>query len=166
MTTLKYRDPAEILLGEGSYRYGGRWNAIGCFCAVYGSTDDAVALAESKANALYANLPYPFREPRLIVAAELSLSRVVDLTAAETLNALGVTEEELRCEDWRQLQEQAFESFAQALGRAAFTTKAEGLIARSARVKDGTNVVYFPENRASGSEVWVWEARKLRQDEA
>jgi RES domain-containing protein len=165
VTTLKYRHPAEILLGEGSYRYGGRWNSIGSFRAVYGSTDDVVALNESKANALYANLPYPFREPRLIVAVEMSLSHVVDLTASGTLKALGLTQEDLCREDWRKVQEQRRESFTQALGRAAFATKAEGLLARSARVKGGTNVVYFPENKASGSEVWVWEARKLRADE-
>jgi RES domain-containing protein len=165
------RDDAEVppsggdSFGEGSYRYGGRWNSIGSFRAVYGSTDDVVALNESKANALYANLPYPFREPRLIVAVEMSLSHVVDLTASGTLKALGLTQEDLCREDWRKVQEQRRESFTQALGRAAFATKAEGLLARSARVKGGTNVVYFPENKASGSEVWVWEARKLRADE-
>jgi RES domain-containing protein len=37
VTTLKYRDP-RILFGEGSYRNGGRWNAIESFRAVYGST--------------------------------------------------------------------------------------------------------------------------------
>ena len=67
VTTLKYRDPGVVLFGEGSYRNGGRWNAIESFRAVYGSVDDVVALKESKANAQYANLPYPFREPRLVV---------------------------------------------------------------------------------------------------
>ena len=28
VTTLKYPDPQEIVSGAGSYRYGGRWNAI------------------------------------------------------------------------------------------------------------------------------------------
>jgi RES domain-containing protein len=161
VTILKYRDPREILLGEGSYRYGGRWNAIGSFRAVYGSTDDVVALAESKANADYANLPYPFREPRLVVAADVSLCRVVDLTGVETLKALAVSEDELRREDWRKVQEQGFESFTQALGRALFKTKAEGLIARSARTKNGINIAYFPENRLPGSKVQLWEAQGL-----
>ncbi|HEU5313712.1 MAG TPA: RES family NAD+ phosphorylase [Candidatus Udaeobacter sp.] len=160
LTTLKYRDPSEILLGEGSYRYGGRWNAMGSFRAVYGSTDDVVALAESKANADYAKLPYPFREPRLVIAADISLGRVLDLTALETLKALEVTDEELRREDWRKVQEQGFESFTQALGRAAFSAKAEGLLARSVRVKDGINVVYFPQNKARESEVRLWEPQQ------
>ena len=133
VTTLKYRDPRIILFGEGSFRNGGRWNAIGSFRAVYGSTDAVVALAESEVNAKYANLPYPFRETRLVVAVEVALARVVDLTAAKNLEVLGVTEEELRREDWRKVQEQGFESLTQALGRALFAGKAEGLLARSAR---------------------------------
>jgi len=28
VATLKYPDPQEIVSGAGSYRYGGRWNAI------------------------------------------------------------------------------------------------------------------------------------------
>jgi RES domain-containing protein len=160
VTTLKYRDPREILRGEGSYRNGGRWNAIESFRAVYGSIDALVALAEQEASAKYANLPYPFRETRLVVAIDLDLVRFIDLTVGENLEKLGVTEEELR-EDWRKVQEQGFESFTQALGRALFEVKAEGLVARSARVENGINVAYFPENKQRGSNVRLPEARQL-----
>jgi len=162
VTTLKYRDPRIILFGEGSFRNGGRWNAIGSFRAVYGSTDAVVALAESEVNAKYANLPYPFRETRLVVTVEVALARVVDLTAAKNLEVLGVTEEELRREDWRKVQEQGFESLTQALGRALFAGKAEGLVARSARVERGINIGYFPQNKQRGSEVRLCEAQELR----
>jgi len=161
VTTLKYRDPREILRGEGSFRNGGRWNGIESFRAVYGSIDAVVALAEQQASAKYANLPYPFRETRLVVAIDLDLVRIIDLTVAENLEKLSVTEEELR-EDWRKVQEQGFESFTQALGRALFEAKAEGLMARSARVENGINVVYFPENKRRGSSVRLPEARQLR----
>ena len=120
-----------------------------------------VALAEQQASAKYANLPYPFRETRLAVAIDLDLVRIIDLTVAENLEKLSVTEEELR-EDWRKVQEQGFESFTQALGRALFEAKAEGLMARSARVENGINVVYFPENKRRGSSVRLPEARQLR----
>jgi len=161
VTTLKYRDPREILRGEGSFRNGGRWNGIESFRAVYGSIDAVVALAEQQASAKYANLPYPFREKRLVVAIDLDLVRIIDLTVAENLEKLSVTEEELR-EDWRKVQEQGFESFTQALGRALFEAKAEGLMARSARVENGINVVYFPENKRRGNSVRLPEARQLR----
>ena len=162
VTTLKYRDPRIILFGEGSYRNGGRWNAIESFRAVYGSTEATVALAEQQANATYANLPYPFREPRLIVALDIELSRVIDLTVDATLEALAIMDEELQREDWRKVQEQGFESFTQALGRAVFAAKGEGLVARSARVENGINVAYFPENKAGNSKVRLWEAQQLR----
>ena len=161
VTTLKYRDPSEILRGEGSYWYGGRWNAIQTFRAVYGSTQAAVALAEQEASAKYANLPYPFLETRLVVALAVDLVRVVDLTSQENLKAVGVTEEELR-EDWRKVQEQGIESFTQALGRALFMAKAEGLIALSARVEKGINIVYFPQNEELKSKVSLYEAQELR----
>jgi RES domain-containing protein len=162
VTTLKYREPRIILLGEGSYRNGGRWNAIESFRAVYGSVDDVTALKESKANAEYANLPYPFRETRLIVAVDVSLLRVVDLTASDTLRALDVTEEELHTEDWRKVQEQGFESLTQALGRAVFEARGEGLLAFSARVAKAINVAYFPQNKLRGSEVRLCQAQELR----
>ena len=161
VTTLKYRDPREILRGEGSYRNGGRWNAIESFRAVYGSIDAVVALAEQEAIAKYANLPYPFRETRLVVAIDIDLVRIMDLTVDENLEKLGVTEKELR-EDWRKVQEQGFESFTQALGRALFGAKAEGLVAGSARVENGINIAYFPENKQRGSSVRLPEARQLR----
>ena len=162
ITTLKYAGARAVLYGEGSYCHGGRWNTIGSFRAVYGSTEDVVALAESKINAEYANLPYPFREPRLIVAIEVELSHVIDLTADKTLEILGVSEKELRREDWRKVQEQGFESLTQALGRAIFEAKGEGLLARSTRVKNGINVAYFPENKSRGSKVRLHEAQQLR----
>jgi RES domain-containing protein len=161
VTTLKYAGARTILYGEGSYRNGGRWNTIGSFRAVYGSTEDMVALSESKVTAEYANLPYPFREPRLVVALDVELSRVIDLTADATLEILGVSDEELRREDWRKVQGQGFESFTQALGRAIFAAKAEGLLARSARVENGINVAYFPERKSRGSKVRLWEAQQL-----
>src|SRR5690242_10556347 len=85
VTTLRYRDPRIIIFGEGSYRNGGRWNAIGSFRAVYRSVDAVVALSEQQATAQYANLPYPLRETRLVVALEVVLDRVVDLTNPKVL---------------------------------------------------------------------------------
>lgn len=162
VTTLKYRDTRIIMFGEGSYRNGGRWNAIESFRAVYGSIDAVVALAEQKVNANYANLSYPFRETRLVVAVDVNLARVVDLTNATTLETVGVTGEELRLEDWRKVQEQGFESVTQALGRALFESKAEGLIVHSARIENGINIAYFPENKVKTSKVRLPEAQKLR----
>ena len=161
VTTLDYPSPKSILLGQGSFLHGGRWNAIGSFRAVYGSTEDTVAVAESRATADYAQVSWPFRTPRLLVAIELSLQAMLDLTAASIRAKLGLALDELREEDWRKVQEEGRESFTQAIGRAAFANGGEGLLVPSARVAAGVNVVYFPENRRATSRVTVLEAEKL-----
>ncbi|HEX4667846.1 MAG TPA: RES domain-containing protein [Chthoniobacterales bacterium] len=161
VTTLDYPNPRSILLGQGSYLHGGRWNAPDSFRAVYGSTEDTVAVAESRATADYAHVPWPFRNPRLLVAIELSLQSVLDLGRAEVRRKLGLRAEELGAEDWRRLQEQGEESLTQAMGRAAFTEGGEGMLVPSARVRGGVNVVYFPENQRATSKVTVLESEKL-----
>ena len=161
VTTLDYPSPAAILSGQGSFLHGGRWNAPGSFRAVYGSTTDVIAVQESGATASYAGIPLPFKTPRLLVAIELSLQRVLDLSDADALGRLELTVDELRVEDWRKVQAEGFESFTQALGRAAFETGASGLLVPSARVPSGVNVVYFPENRTTAEEAKVCEPEKL-----
>lgn len=161
VTTLDYPRPRDLLTGQGSFLYGGRWNAPGAFRAVYGSTADVVAVQESRANAEYAGIPLPFRTPRLLVVVELALRKVLDLTAPEALDELSVTAEELRAEDWRKVQAEGFESFTQSLGRAAFESGATGLLVPSARVSDGVTVVYLPENKTGADQASVCEGEKL-----
>ena len=161
VTTLDYPTAKSILLGQGSFLYGGRWNAIGSFRAVYGSTEDTVAVAESCATADYANVPVPFRAPRLLVAIDFSLQAVLNLCAPDVLQRLGVNAHDLRTEDWRKVQELGVESLTQAIGRAVFANGGEGLLVPSARVNGGVNVVYFPENRRPGSRAQVLESEKL-----
>jgi len=160
-TTLEYPRAEEILMGQGSFLHGGRWNAIGSFRAVYGSTSDVVAVAESRATADYAGIPHPFRTPRLLVTIELDLAKVLNLSHLETLHALELSSDELRLEDWRKVQEHGDESLSQAIGRACFEEGANGLLVPSARVREGVNVVYFPENQLNKSEAKVCEAEKL-----
>ncbi|MDQ6859799.1 MAG: RES family NAD+ phosphorylase [Verrucomicrobiota bacterium] len=160
-TTLDYPKAEQILSGEGSFLNGGRWNAIRSFRAVYGSTSDVVAVAESRATASYAGIPYLFRTPRLLVTIEFELARVLDLTNPEIAGVFDATSEEFRLEDWRKVQSAGDESATQALGRACFDAGANALLVSSARVPDGINVVYFPENHSGVAEAFVCEPGKL-----
>jgi RES domain-containing protein len=122
-----------------------------------------VAVAESRATADYADVPWPFRTPRLLVAIELSLQAVLDLTRPEVLGKLDLSAAELRAEDWRRVQETGQESLTQMIGRAVFTQGGEGMLVPSARVSGGVNVAYFPENQRTSSRVTVLEADKLER---
>lgn len=140
--TIDFPMPKHVLGGEGAYKRGGRWNRPG-IAAVYGSTNDVTALEESKANDRYYGLVT--KTPRLVVAIDAQLVGVLDLTSAGMRRALGVTLDELAEEDWRKLLEAGQESLSQALGRAAAAVGASGLLAKSAVVRQGVNVVVFPK---------------------
>lgn len=102
-----------------------------------------------------------FRTPRLLVAIELSLGAVLDLTNGATRARLGLTLGALKEGDWRKMQEEKRESLTQKIGRAVFSEEGEGLLVPSARVPDGVNLVYFRENHRHASRVKVLESEKL-----
>lgn len=158
--TVEFPTPEEVLSGLGAKQRGGRWNPPGV-TALYGSTTDATALEESKTNDRYFGIVN--RSPRLVVAVEATLGRVLDLTSAAVRRQLGVTVAELMAEDWRKLLEAGRESFTQALGRAAFQAGASGILARSAVAPAGVNVVVFSSNLGKGESVAVVEGEKLRR---
>ncbi len=161
VTTLRYAHAEDILSGEGSYQFGGRWNAPGSVRAVYGSLSDVAAVAESRSMADYAGIPYPFRTPRLLVAIEFDLARVVKLTDPISCAALEFLLDEASQEDWRRLDEDGLESLTQAFGRACFDSGLNGILAPSARVPDAVNVVYFPGNRTGPTEAVICESEQL-----
>ncbi len=162
VTSLDYPNPKSILLGEGSFRYGGRWNARGSFRAVYGSTTDLVAVAESRANAEYAGIPYTIRTPRLLIAIEFDLSEVLDLTSSVTQRLVGLAPEEMQ-EDWRKVQNDDRESVTQAFGRAATDAGVNAILVPSARIAGGVNIAYFPENKTRQGEAEVCEPGRLER---
>ena len=136
-------------------------HAPGSFRAVYGSTTDVVAVAESRATADYAGIPYPFRTPRLLVTIELDVPRALDLTSLAAQQAFGFTLAEMCGEDWRKSHEAGLESVTQAFGRALFESGLNAALVPSARVPEGVNVVYFPENKSGSEDAQVCESEKL-----
>ena len=107
-------------------------------------------------------MPFPFRTPRLLVTLELNLEKVIDLTQPVTLRLLELAADEFRLEDWRKVQAQGCESLSQCFGRAVFESGANALLAPSARVPGGINVVYLPENHCRMNEAKVLRAGKAR----
>jgi RES domain-containing protein len=139
--TVDFPAPKDVLSGEGARQHGGRWNPPGQ-ATLYGSTKDATALEECKANDRYYGVVT--KGPRLLVAIEARLTRVLDLTMPAMRRNMGVTLAELASEDWRKLLAAGRESLTQAVGRAVVASGGSGLLVRSSAVPRGVNVVMFP----------------------
>jgi RES domain-containing protein len=139
--TVDYPKAKDVLSGKGAAWRGGRWNPPG-LPTIYGSTTDTTALEECKANDRYYGVVT--KSPRLLIAIEVQLTRVLDLTDPGVRRALDLTVAELAAEDWRKLSAAGKESFTQVLGRVVAETGGSGLLARSASVKRGVNVAVFP----------------------
>jgi RES domain-containing protein len=155
--SISYPNPNDVLSGDGARDRGGRWNAPGV-AAIYGSTTDDTALEECKANDRY--YAVETKGPRLLVAVEAKLVGMLDLTGPTIRRSLSATLKELAAEDWRKFLQAGKESTTQALGRAAAASRASGLLARSAAVPQGINVVVFPRAHQADQMVVV-EADKL-----
>jgi RES domain-containing protein len=157
--TVDFPTARDVLSGDGARTHGGRWNSPG-IAALYGSTTDTTALEESKANDRYYGVET--RSPRLVVAIEARVNRMLDLTNPDIRRELDVTLTGLAAEDWRKLLAVGKESFTQALGRAVAAAGGSGLLARSATVRRGDNVVVFP-GACRGDRLAVVEAGKLEK---
>ena len=157
--TVDYPTAKDVLSGRGASGRGGRWNPPG-LATLYGSATDITALEECKANDRYYGVET--KSPRLLVAIEARLTHVLDLTAPGIRRALDVSLAELAAEDWRKLLAAGRESFTQTLGRAVAAVGGSGLLARSAAVPRGVNVVVFPGLR-HGDRLEIVEGEKLKK---
>ncbi len=132
-----------MLLGEGSRRFGGRWNPVG-LAALYMSLAPEIAMAETLAHHRYYGLPIENVMPRVFVAIEVNLRSVVDLRSPFVLRRLGLSTRELLHVDWRRQMRAGLVPRTHAIGAAVDAVGCEGLIVPSA-VARGHNLVVFPE---------------------
>jgi len=143
-TTPAYAASKDMLSGEGSRRYGGRWNAPGTFPAVYGSLDPETAMAEALAHFRYYGIPLESAMPRIFVAIDVLLSRVLDLRDRQVLRALGVTRARIVHCNWRALGAEGERPVTQIIGEAACTVSLEAILVPSSARNGGSNLVAFP----------------------
>jgi RES domain-containing protein len=142
----RYANKEDIVTGAGSKTAGARWNPPASFNTVYASLEVETALAEALQHFRYHGLAVSKAMPRVIVALEAKVARVVDLRDGDTRRILGVSERRMLDEPWREEQKKGREALTQALGRLAFTADLQGLLVPSAAHKGGANLVLFPAN--------------------
>jgi RES domain-containing protein len=156
-----YATEADLLTGAGSRRHGARWNAPSSFATAYASFSDLTALAESKANHVYYGLDPADVLPRTLVAVDIRLGKVLDLTDGKVRKALGISSERMRMDDWRSFNRKGMEALTQAIGRAAYEVGLEGLVVPAC--DGGKNLVMFPGNLQRASNVAIRNAERLRR---
>jgi RES domain-containing protein len=149
---VKYANEGDLISGNGASYNGGRWNPPGVR-AIYASLDPVTAVKESYQEFLKYGFKASNIRPRVMAGIRLNVKRLLDVTDARIRRRLGFTLAELTGEDWHSIQSAGDESWTQAIGRGARLAGFEGLLAPSARERNGKNVVVFPENLARTSTV-------------
>jgi RES domain-containing protein len=142
----KYANKDDIITGAGSKAAGGRWSPPGGFHAVYASLDVETAVAEALQHFRYYGLPVSKAMPRVIVALEANLERVLDLGDGNVRRVLVVSMKRMLSEPWREEQQKGREALTQAIGRLAYDLDIRAILVPSAARKAGSNLTVFPAN--------------------
>src|SRR5262249_31211304 len=128
-------------LDRAARRAGSRWGAAGLVGAVCAGLEPETAKGELLAAYAEFGIP-PAAMPRglRLVAYQLQLEKGLDLNDPVVREVLGVSTADLLAAGWGR----GGEALSQALGRAAEQAYYEGLLAPSAVVPGGNNLVLFP----------------------
>jgi len=159
---IKWAQSDYLISGEGTRHWGSRWMQPNYCRVVHAASTEAIALKESRSAYDYYGIQKPKNNPRVSVELIAKLHRLVDLTQLKTI-VDSPTISEMLDEDWGKLNDNCIESNAQALGRAIFELNYEGLIAPSSKDRRGRNLIWFPEQLGSNSQIEIVGQEKLKQ---
>jgi len=159
-TSMSYANREDLLTGEGSARFAGRWNPEG-IPTVYASVSLETATAELQSHFRYYGVPLHHATPRVLVAIEYDLSAVLDVTEGRTRQRLRFSRDRMTKEDWRAACRKGPETRTQSLGRSAFAAGIEGLLVPSAAHAGQGNLVVFPGNLRASSRLSIYRGELL-----
>lgn len=109
--------------GEGARRFGGRFNPPGSFPVLYVCSTRACSVSELRRQSARQNIEVRHMLPRELWAISISLRRVLDLTARESLRVLRLTVDDLVRND---------HGLTQSLGKLAHDLGYQAIRSRSA----------------------------------
>lgn len=143
------RDP---LSGEGSYKFGGRWNPRGVFAAIYLALPRATALLEfqRRADAAAMDPPDMLRAGYVLHTIEVRELPVLDLREEQALAEVGLGLDDITAEDW---------TACQSVAHAAWFLDYGGVLAPSAAGR-GLVLTAF-ETRLEPGQLAVTESIRL-----
>jgi len=131
------------------------------FATVHASLDTTTAVAEALGTRRHYAIGVESRLPLTLVAIDVRLEGLIDLTDELVLAHLELTRRKLsRCR-WRESMNKAREALTQTIGRIAFEQGLEGLLVPSAQVRQRRNLIVFPANLQRHSLVTIQNAHKL-----
>jgi RES domain-containing protein len=142
---LPWGRPEYLISGEGTMRHGGRWMRPNMTPVVYAAGSEAIALKESRRPFDYFGIRRPRQNPRVLVEIDIHFTNLADLRSLDRLTDWPALEELLN-ENWEKVNSTGAETLSQAVGRALFSLRFEGLLVPSSRDRRGLNVIWFPEN--------------------
>jgi RES domain-containing protein len=159
-STPQFATNTDLLTGEGSRRFGGRWNPVG-MAMVYASLSPETAMAETLANNRYYGIPIEDAMPRTFVAIEVRIHALLDLRDGRIRRRLQVSEDRILKVDWRAEVRAGREPITHQVARAIHAGPWEGLFAPSAADTHGHNLLVFPDKLRPESELKLVNAEKL-----
>lgn len=152
----KYGNRLDAFSGEGSREASGRFHSKGKFVIVYTSTDLKTAGWEYFNTARSSGLNIASLLPYIVIGADVTLSKVLDLSDARVRRRLQVTLKEVRGGNW---DISPGETLTQIIGRLAYEVKFEAILAPS--VGGGLNLNIFRLNLLPDSSVKIINEDKL-----
>ena len=138
---------SNLLSGEGSRIWGGRWNPPDTPPTCYFALDYATAMEEALAQNRKQGLPDARALPLVTTATSLTLRRTLNLAEKQVSDILGVSIERMIVEPH---DDPGSESISQAIGRIAWAVCYQALLVPSAAKRSSRNLVVFPNKLTSG----------------
>ncbi len=147
VTSVARANEEDLVSGEGSRIYGGRWNPPGPFRTVYLALHYSTAMEEYLAQNRRNGLPDAQAMPSVTTAVSLELHRALDLTLPRVRAILKLSLHRMVAEPHGV---GPVESLTQAVGRLAWSECFDGLLVPSAACSGAKNIVVFPGKLSAG----------------